>query len=371
MRSFNREKMFVAYIIILIILYLLQGCATKPAGEPMEEPVLDTQESIAVTDYLGREVVIAEPVKRIACGYAYTGHVAAMLGRGEDIVAVVGGLQRDKVLTSFYPHIKDLPVPFSAGTINIEELLACDPDIVFLKTDTALNESVVTKLDKLNIPYVVIDFYSMEEQIESISIIGQVLGASEKAQKYIDYYKKTVEDIRNTVESIPTEERVTVYHSVNEAVRTDLKDSLPADWIEVTGGINVSTEDKLKISEEKSFATLEQIYQWDPDIIIVNEAGVSEYILGNEQWAALRAVKQKKVYQIPNGISRWGHPGSIETPLAVLWTAKLLYPAYFENLNIETEVKEYYKSFFNMELSDNQIKEILSGKGMRDPKINN
>ena len=133
--------------------------------------------------------------------------------------------------------------------------------------------------------------------------------------------------------------------TVNEAVRTDIKDSLPADWIEITGGINVSIDDDLKISGDKSFATLEQIYTWNPDIIIANESGVPDYMLSNEQWAGLKAVKEKRVYQIPNGVSRWGHPGSLETPLAVLWTSKLLYPQYFEHINMEEETKSITKTF--------------------------
>lgn len=370
MRKFIKDRKYLNIIAILLILLLLQGCAIKKPDRATEDLNEDSYQFVTVVDYLGREVTISKPVNRIACGYAYTGHVVTMLGRADDIVAVVGGLQRDKVLTSNYPHIKDLPVPFSSGTINMEELLLTEPDIVFLREDTASNESVVSKLAQLNIPYIVIEFFSMEEQIESISTIGKAIGAEEKANQYIDYYRKVIEDTEKISSSIPEDERVRLYHSVNEAVRTDIKDSLPADWIKVTGGINVSIEDELKTSGDKSFATLEQIYLWDPDIIIANESGVPDYMLSNEQWAGLRAVKEKKVYQIPNGVSRWGHPGSLETPLAVLWTSKLLYPQYFEHINLEEETKKYYKDFFDISLDDKQVKQILRGEGMREPKTN-
>lgn len=369
MNFYIKAKRHACLAALLIVLLMLQGCAAKSNGEKAEQYTETSKYPITVIDYLDREVVISKPVERIACGYAYTGHVTAMLGRANDIVAVVNGLQRDKILTSMYPHIKDLPVPFGSESINIEELLTCKPDVVFIRTDTASNKNVVAKLDMLNISYIVIEFYSMEEQIESISTIGKALDAEEKAQQYISYYLKAVEDTKSITASIPQEEKVSLYHSVNEAVRTDIRNSLPADWIGVTGGINVSIKEDLKISGDKSFATLEQIYLWDPDIIIANEAGVPEYILSNEQWAALRAVKEKKVYQIPNGISRWGHPGSLETPLAILWTAKLLYPHYFEHINMDTVTKEYYKNFFNLELNDDQVSQILSGKGMREAKI--
>jgi iron complex transport system substrate-binding protein len=41
-------------------------------------------------------------------------------------------------------------------------------------------------------------------------------------------------------------------------------------------------------------------------------------------------VQKGEVYQIPIGITRWGHPSSFETPLAILWLMKLLYPGSFE-----------------------------------------
>lgn len=371
MQSFIKARKYINIIAFLLIIIILQGCASEPTNQALQMSDENSFSPITVVDYLGREVVISEPIEKIACGYAYTGHVISMLGRAEDIVAVVGGLQRDKVLTNQYPHIKDLPVPFSSGTINIEELLTTEPDIVFLKTDTAQNESVVSKLDQLSIPYIVIDFYSIEEQIESISIIGKAIGREEKANEYIDYYLKTIEDTKKITDSIPQEEKVRLYHSVNEAVRTDIDNSLPADWIKIAGGINVSLGNDLETTGDKSFATLEQIYLWDPDIIIANESGVPEYILSNEQWAALRAVKEMKVYQIPNGVSRWGHPGSLETPLAILWTSKLLYPDYFEHIDMEIETKEYYKTFFNMDLGEDEVREILKGKGMRELKNSN
>lgn len=365
-------RLKISMAVFILSFALLQGCSSQE--EVKTEAPAQTQaeetSTITVVDCFDRKVEIQSPVEKIACGYAYTGHVAALLGRGDDIVAVVDGLKRDKVLTQMYPHIKDLPVPFSTGTINIEELLACDPDVVFLKTDTALNKSVTEKLDSLHIPYVVIDYFTMEEQLETISIMGMVLGESERAQKYIDYYNNVIDSTLKITSSIPEEERVSVYHSVNEAVRTDAAGSFQDDWMEITGAINVSTSGELEISGDKTYATLEQIYVWDPDIIIANESGVPEYILTNDQWASLRAVKNKDVYQIPNGISRWGHPGSIETPLAILWTSNLLYPQYFEHIDMKKVTQDYYRDFFNIELSSDEVTQILNGKDMRELRTN-
>ncbi len=74
-----------------------------------------------------------------------------------------------------------------------------------------------------------------------------------------------------------------------------------------------------------------------------------------------------EVYQIPIGISRWGHPTSIETPLAILWLAELLYPDQFD-IDIRSEMMDFYKEFFNYAISDTEADDIISGYGIRTPK---
>ena len=74
---------------------------------------------------------------------------------------------------------------------------------------------------------------------------------------------------------------------------------------------------------------------------------------------------------MPNGISRWGHPGSLETPLAMLWTVKTIYPEYSGSINMKTETVNFYKKFFNYTLTDQMAEQILQGKGMRKSKKGN
>ena len=91
-------------------------------------------------------------------------------------------------------------------------------------------------------------------------------------------------------------------------------------------------------------------------------------MLSERQWATLKAIKEKKVVLMPIGISRWGHPGSIETPLAILWTAKTLYPDRFNEMDMTGETKAFYMDFFNHALPDQLVNQVLSGKLVRKPK---
>ncbi len=360
-----KVKKTLLFLLLSALLIFTAGCNKNAETEIPEDHVSD---KLIVTDCLGREVELPENVDRVGCLYAFTGHVTAMLGRGDDIVAINNGLSRDVLLNMVSPGIEDNPVVYFSGKLNIEELLKAEPDLLFVETPFAQTEAEAAKLDKFNITYIAIDFNNMEEQMTAIQTIGDALGMTEKAREYNQYYQDCIDRVSQVSAEIPQDKRVRLYHSVNEATRTDTKDSLAADWLEKVGVINVSVNQELKFLDGKNFASLEQILLWDPEVILVNESGVGEYMLNNSQWASLKAVKEGRVYQMPIGISRWGHPGGMETPLAILWTAKTIYPEYFEDLDMKKETRYYYKQFFNYDMSDEQIERILQGEEKRKPK---
>lgn len=352
--------------LLILMLFITAGCGNKEAEQ--SKSTAPGHDVITVTDCMDRKVQVPVTINRIACLCPESGHAVAMLGQGDKIVAVVEGLKRDVLLTEMYPSIKNASVPRTNGMINIEELVKSNPDLIFIKGETARNDGEVEKLKKAGIPYLVVDYNSMEEQQKAIEMIGQSIGAKEKAFKYADYYRNCVERVSKQVKDIPESSKVRVYHSINEATRTDMKGTLTADWTRAAGAYNVSVNANLRMLEGKYYASLEQILLWDADVFLVNEPGVPEYIMTNNQWAPLKAVKNHRVYQMPNGISRWGHPSSLETPLAVLWTAKTLYPDKFTDIDMIAEVKYFYSQFFNYPVSNELALEILNGKGMREAK---
>jgi iron complex transport system substrate-binding protein len=362
----NLKNIVVLAALLILILLITAGCGGKEAEQSERNPV--NNDVITVTDCVGRKVDIPENANRLACLCPEAGHAVAMLGKGDKIVAVVPGLKRDVLLTDMYPNIKQASVPRANGLINIEELVRSNPDLVFIKGETARNDGEVDKLKKAGIPYLVVDYNNMEEQQKAIEMIGQAIGAKERAHQYTNYYRECIERVTNKVKDIPESSRVRVYHSINEATRTDMKGTITADWTEAAGAYNVSVNADLKMLEGKYYASLEQILLWDADVFLINEPGVPEYIMSNKQWSPLQAVKNHRVYQMPNGISRWGHPDSLETPLVVLWTAQILYPDKFNDLDMTAEVKYFYREFFSYDVSDELAHDILTAKGMREAK---
>jgi iron complex transport system substrate-binding protein len=356
---------FVISATLASLVLISPDISAAPAEKPQE---IADGGTFRVTDCAGRSVPIPGNVKRIACLYAFSGHTVTMLGRCKNIVAVSNGLKRDSLLHAICPSILQALVPKAQGAINIEELLRAAPDLVLLPGDIERNSAETAKLDRFGIPYLVVDYSSIKEQQFAIEMIGKAIGVPARAHVYIDYYNEVIEKVKDVTSRIPDEHKLKLYYSVNEVLRTTLNRGLTADWLQILGVENVALREKRNLYEGKNYVGLEQVLLWDPDAILTNEPGAREYILKNRQWSFLKSVRDRKVYQMPIGISRWGHPGSIETPLAILWTATVLYPERFRNINMFNETKSYYKRFFSHNLSDNVVKDILDGKIKRKPK---
>ena len=110
---------------------------------------------------------------------------------------------------------------------------------------------------------------------------------------------------------------------------------------------------------------MEQIYEWDPDMIFITNfvPYLAEDLYNNagfegHDWSVVRAVQEGNVYKCPLGVYRW-YPPSSDTPLMLLWMAQTIYPELFEDINLEEEMKDYYKNFYNIELTDEDIVKIF------------
>lgn len=350
------KRMTSLALACLLLLCTLCGCS------PKAQPPTD---GITVTDCADRTVTVPADPQSICALSPFSGPMITLLGFGERITTTCNNAARSLLLAEICPQIKNAVVVKNSGSVNGEEVLAKGTDLMFADRGVYENEAERAKLDALGIPYVVVDFETIDEQFRAVRVLGEALQQSEKAEQYIRWFQSALD---RADENAKTGMPVRLYHAVNEAVRTDYRGSYCAEWIAHTGVTNVSLESgALNMEGNKAYTTLEQIYAWNPDLIICNEAQVDDYILSDEKWVGLSAVQQGRVYQIPIGITRMGHPTSLETPLALLWLTKLLYPDTFD-LDFDKELRDFYSTFFGFTLSDEWIAAIKDGSEMRTPK---
>ena len=351
------KRRFISILLILCTAGLLCGCA------PAAPAAADTR---TVTDCAGRTVEVPADPQSICCVCPFSGPVVVMLGSGDRITSTCNNVVRSRLLDAMCPGIADVPVVKSSGSVNGEAVLELGTDLIIVNDGAYEADDERAKLDSMGIPYVVIGFTDLESQLDAITVLGRTLGAEEEAERYADWCRGVYSGVSEAVSAYDGEP-VRLYHSVNEAIRTDYKGSICAEWIALTGVENVSVDSELNREGDKAYTTLEQIYEWDPDMIICNEAGVDDYILTDGKWAGLRCVREGAVYQIPVGISRMGHPTSTETPLALMWLANLLYPDLYD-IDIVQELEDYYMEFYDFEIDDETAEAMLEADEMRAAK---
>lgn len=347
---------------VLLILALLCGLLGCSGAAPQSAAGGATRQ---VTDCAGRTVTVPDSPQRVACLYAATAHMMAMLGVERTIVASPDGVRRDILMQYKYPEIANVSVPIQSGAINVEELAKLGADLALVNATTANTPAEVEKLDKLDIPYVVVDFLSVEELRVAIGVMGEVFALQDKADAFLTFFDETIRLANTRVSEVVQADKPLVYHAVNEASRTDAPGDICSEITDLAGVVNASVAAGIAAGGDKTYTTLEEIYKWAPDAILANEYTVTEYIRASNKWAGLAAVENAKVYTLPLGISRWCHHGSMEAHMGVLSIASTFYPEKFADVDMHQYTKDYYAQYFALELTDEDVDKILAGEGMR------
>ena len=81
--------------------------------------------------------------------------------------------------------------------------------------------------------------------------------------------------------------------------------------------------------------------------------------VGSYDWSGVSAVKNQQVYKMPLGMYRSYTPG-VDTPVTLLWLAKTVYPDLFTDIDIVEKTKDYYKTVFGVELTEEQAASIFA-----------
>lgn len=353
--------------LLLICIIFLNACSSQNSEN--DDPSLQQAEEgyVWITDCADRQVQIPQQPERVAALDSFAGEAMVMLGAGDKMVAAPNGVKSDALLQMIYLELSGVSVPMSGGTVNAESLAELSPDLILLKGSLHVAEGEAEKLEKLGIPYLVVDYRTMQEQMDALMMIGEALGgkAWENAVSICAYYKEVVDLALSIKENIPESERYRVYHSINELTRTDGYDSLGYDWVECVGAVNVSAGESKRTEGTDYYASAEQIFSFDPDIIICNEASTVRYLYSEEKWSGFRAVREGQVYNIPVSATRWGQRGSLETFFAILWLGTTIYPDYYSEVDLKAEVLSFYKTYYDITLDDETFDLILSGEGLR------
>lgn len=365
-----KAAVVAAFVVVVLAIVMgatvAGGAAPGTAGDAQTGDAVQTgadaaadAQTLQVTDSTGRVVSVPSSPQGIAVFDSFSGELAVLIGAGPQLTGVPAGTKSDQVLQQVYPQLEDV-TSMSGNAINLETQVASEVDVAIVKS--TMDDGQCAKLERMGIPYVKVGYTTVSEQVAAIRLVGSVCGpdASARAEQIAAYYEQTVADVQRRVADIPDSERVSVYHAINDALMTDSRESLGTSWIEMSGCVDVAAGQEAT-SDSDYTATLEQVYSWDPDLIVCNVADTAASISADAAWSGLSAVKDGRVANIPIGATRWGQRGSVETWFAMLWLGCQVYPERFSDVDFEQTVKDAYQELYGVEVDDALYQQMLAG----------
>lgn len=84
-----------------------------------------------------------------------------------------------------------------------------------------------------------------------------------------------------------------------------------------------------------------------------------EIIRTDEKWSHISAVKNGRVYTMPNAPFAWcDRPPGVNRFLGVQWIANMLYPDRYD-VDMVEEVKNFYSLLYWVDITDDDARELL------------
>lgn len=319
-----------------------------------------------VTDAAGNVVEVPADITKIAVTpLPWSSVIYAIDGSSDRMVSINPGAMKAytgnffEKLDSHYGELdtSNIGKDFS---VNMEEMVKAGVQAVVIwdyQTDEA------KQLSDLGITPVMVKNETVEELQNSFKAIGQLLGKEDRAQEFIDLYGKTYDRIKSYQDKVSQAEKPKVLYLRNTELKLQGNDNFIKEALELAGADNVAAD----ISD----ITMEEIIKINPDIILLSwfddfvPGDLYENQIDGQDWSNVNAVINKKVYKTPLGIYRWDAPG-VETPLMMMWLATLIQPDIFSDIDMEQEVKDYFSTYFQYTLTDEDMAQIMSDAANAD-----
>ncbi len=385
----NGKTILALAMVMIMAVGLLAGCGsgaakTNSTAETVQTAAPDTSVPEAeaedsgthtVIDDTGREVEVPNSPKHIAIGsMVMPNMVYALQGTLENVISIPPSAYTGweiSMLRYLAPEVKDIDTTMVGDdfSVNIEALANAGVDLVInfdSETDSA------SQLEALGIPCVLISrAKDIDTLMHMIEKMGEALNCQERTAEALEWYKETnayfdakaeeidalSEEERPRVLLVQKVESLTIYGNGNNPYIAKL-----------VGG------EPYMLPVEITSPTMEDIISFNPQIIFLSNFDdylpddLYENRMPGQDWSGIDAVINRRVYKVPAGLYRWSPPMTFEKPLYMKWIAAKIQPELFSEIDMEKEIVDFYKSFYDYELSQEQLDEIFRVEANKNSK---
>lgn len=291
--------------ILLIVCLVLAGCGKAPKAGGAEGEI------VRFTDDLGREVSIPRP-NRVVALIASFADVWCLAGGAESLVGVTNAVW------TYYdlPLREDVVNLGSAKQLNLEELIACQPELVLASCGTDRNVELEETFEKMGIPTAYFSVNSFEDYLRMLRICTELTGSVENYTSYGLDVQQTVE--RALARADGSRPSVLYIRATGSGCKVKgSSDTVLGQMLQNLDCRNIADGENTLLEQ----LSLEAILREDPEYIFVvlqsadpqdAQTVLETTLLNHPAWQSLTAVQEGKYYVMdpnlynlkPNG--RWG-----------------------------------------------------------------
>ncbi len=249
-------------------------------------------EALNFIDQAGREVNLSGHPRR----------VVSLAPSLTEIVYALGAQQLLKGATLYSDHpeeAKTLPRVGSYVKLDLERIVALRPDLCLAVKD-GNPRHVIEQLDKIGIKSFVLNQRNINDIIETVDVLGRVLGVEENADKLVLSMQSRLKRIEEMVAGVKNTPKVFFQIDASPTI-TAGRDTFIHELITRAGGINLA-----ETRTGYPRYSWEDILLMGPEVVIIaSMAGghsPEELKADWQRWKQIPAVRTNRVYVVDAGL---------------------------------------------------------------------
>jgi len=328
-------------LVLLLMLTLLApvfgtGCVEDDGDE----------ETQTIIDMAGREVKVPTKVDRVVGIEAGALRLLVYLECSSTVVGVeeTEKTSGEKPYIMAHPELANLS---SIGPIHggeAELIVAAEPDVIFWTYTTAQDANELQ--EKTQTPVVVLDYGDLgqgkDNFYEALRLVARVMDKEERAEEFVTFMESTMAELRQLGGLVPAEDRSTVY--VGGIGYRGAHGILSTEPAYTSFGLLEADNVAGDLGYEHAFIDKEQLLEWDPEYVFVDEGGYDLVIAdlkNDDTYQELLAVKNGTLYGLLP--YNW-YTTNYGTVLAnTYYLGSVLYPEHFAEIDPEAKADEIYE----------------------------
>jgi iron complex transport system substrate-binding protein len=278
----------IFYLIVCINLCFIVAYADGDSGQPYPRTVTDDSDST---------VTLTSPPQRIVSLAPSNTEILFSIGLDDRVIGVTD-------YCTYPPRASQKEKVGGFSTVSIERVAALSPDLVVASDGN--NPDTVSRIRSLGITVYYVDAKKLDDVIKTLTNIGYLTGALDKADQLTGELKKRYDLVKMVNEKTITHQPVVAHAIWNDPLYVSGAGTFQDEIITICGGKNAFGD-----KEGHHIVSIEEFVTRDPDLLIINagsgmggnDSSLTAFFRTDSRLSGLKAIKNNSIMEVDSDIA--------------------------------------------------------------------